>query len=97
MRTKLETHVEILKVLALNGPSKLSKIVDKDNIIFDELSGCLNFLIKQGLVEEQTIEKLRKVYTITERGINVLKYFREIPQENPIVKARGPRKTQSLP
>jgi DNA-binding PadR family transcriptional regulator len=45
----------------------------------------LDFLIKQGLVEERTIGKRRVVFAITPRGITVLKYFRELKQVLPIV------------
>jgi DNA-binding PadR family transcriptional regulator len=45
----------------------------------------LEFLIKQNLVEERTIGKRRVVYACTQRGITVLKYFRELKQVLPIV------------
>jgi len=90
-RSKLETHIEILKVLALNGSSNLSKIMDKANINRSVLKESLGFLIKQSLVEEQIIEKPSNIYAVTERGTNVLKYFREIPQAIPVEKARGRR------
>jgi len=49
------------------------------------LKEYLDFLMKQGLVEERTIGKRRVVYAITQRGITVLKYFRELKQVLPIV------------
>jgi len=45
----------------------------------------LEFLIKQNLVEERTVGKRRVVYAITQRGITVLKHFRELKQVLPIV------------
>jgi DNA-binding PadR family transcriptional regulator len=42
-------------------------------------------LIKQGLVEERTAGKRRVVYAVTQRGITVLKYFRELKQVLPII------------
>ena len=33
----------------------------------------LDFLIKQGLVEERTVGKARVVFAVTQRGITVLK------------------------
>jgi len=41
--------------------------------------------MKQNLVEERTVGKSRVVYAITQRGITVLKYFRELKQVLPIV------------
>jgi molybdenum-dependent DNA-binding transcriptional regulator ModE len=37
-------------------------------------------LIKQNLVEERTVGKSRLVFAITQRGIIVLKYFKELEQ-----------------
>jgi DNA-binding PadR family transcriptional regulator len=37
------------------------------------------------LVEERTVGKRRIVYAITQRGITVLKYFRELRQVLPII------------
>jgi predicted transcriptional regulator len=57
----------------------------KANVNCSVLKEYLDFLIKQGLVEERTIGKRRVVYAITQRGITVLKYFRELKQVLPIV------------
>jgi len=40
----------------------------------------LDFLIKQGLVEERTFKKKSAVFAVTQRGITVLRNFRELPQ-----------------
>jgi predicted transcriptional regulator len=57
----------------------------KANVNCSVLKEYLDFLIKQNLVEERTIGKRRIVYAITQRGITVLKYFRELKQVLPIV------------
>jgi predicted transcriptional regulator len=57
----------------------------KANVNCSVLKEYLDFLIKQSLVEERTIGKRRVVYAITQRGITVLKYFRELRQVLPIV------------
>jgi len=81
-RSKLEMYVDILKVLARNGPLKLTHIMYKANVNCSVLKQHLDFLIQQNLVEEQTSQKKRRktrvVYAITERGKTVLKYFREV-------------------
>jgi DNA-binding PadR family transcriptional regulator len=45
----------------------------------------LEFLLKQGLVEERTVRKNRTVYAVTQHGLSVLKAFRELTQALPIV------------
>jgi predicted transcriptional regulator len=77
-RSKLEMHVDILKVLARHGPLKLTHIMYKANVNCSVLKQYLEFLIQHNLVEEQTLHKKRVVYAITERGLTVLRYFREL-------------------
>ncbi|MEM2507680.1 MAG: winged helix-turn-helix domain-containing protein [Nitrososphaeria archaeon] len=84
-RSKLEMYIDILKVLAQHGPLKLTHIMYKANVNCSVLKDYLNFLMKQNLVEERTIGKSRVVYVITQRGITVLRYFRELKQALPIV------------
>ncbi|MGA3291254.1 MAG: winged helix-turn-helix domain-containing protein [Candidatus Bathyarchaeia archaeon] len=88
-RSKLEMYVDILKVLAHWGPLKLTHVMYKANLNCSVLEEYLNLLTKQGLVEEKIIRKERKVYAITQRGVSVLKYFRELKEMLPIVEETG--------
>lgn len=78
-------YVGILTVLAHRGPLKLTHVMYKANVNCSVLKQYLEFLIKQGLVEEKTAGKQRVVYAITQRGITVLKYFKELKQALPIM------------
>jgi predicted transcriptional regulator len=89
-RSKLEMYIGILIVLAHKGPLKLTHIMYKANVNCSILNEYLNFLIKQGLVEKRIIEKEHIVFKVTQRGINVLKYFHELTQALPIIE--DPRK-----
>jgi len=71
--------------LAHRGPLKLTHIMYKANVNCSVLKEYLDFLMKQNLVEERTIGKRRVVYAITQRGITVLKHFKELKQVLPIV------------
>lgn len=84
-RSKLEMYVDILSVLARRGPLKLTHVMYKANVNCSVLKEYLDFLMKQGLVEERTVGKRRLVYAVTQRGITVLKYFKELKQVLPIV------------
>ncbi|MGA3289124.1 MAG: winged helix-turn-helix domain-containing protein [Candidatus Bathyarchaeia archaeon] len=77
-RSKLEMYVDILKVLAQRGPLKITHIMYKTNVNCNILKEYLNFLIKQGLIEERIIGKSRVAYANTARGTTVLKFFREL-------------------
>ena len=95
-RSKLEMHVDILKVLARHGPLKLTHIMYKANVNCSVLRQYLDFLMQQNLVEEQTLHqkrhKIRVVYAITERGLTILKHFRELNKALPIIE-----ETKSIP
>jgi predicted transcriptional regulator len=82
-------YIDILKVLAHRGPLKLTHVMYKANVNCSVLKEYMDFLLKQGLVEERTIGKRRVVYAITQRGITVLKYFRELKLVLPIVEEAG--------
>jgi predicted transcriptional regulator len=84
-RSKLEMYVDILRVLAQRGPLKLTHVMYKANVNCSVLKEYLDFLVKQGLVEERIVGKNRLVYSTTQRGVTVLKYFRELKEVLPIV------------
>ena len=84
-RSKLEMYVDILSVLAQRGPLKLTHVMYKANVNCSVLKEYLDFLLKQGLIEERTVGKQRVVYAVSQRGITVLKYFKELKEVLPIV------------
>ena len=84
-RSKLKMYVDIIKVLAQRGPLKLTHIMYKANVNCSILKEYLDFLVKQGLVDERIVGKQRVVYAVTQRGVTVLKYFRELRQALPIM------------
>jgi predicted transcriptional regulator len=81
-RSKMEMYIDILKVLAQNGPLKLTHVMYKANVNCSVLKENLDFLIQQSLIEEQiTVKKRNKtkiLYAITEKGRTVIKYFNEV-------------------
>jgi predicted transcriptional regulator len=89
-------YVDILKVLARRGPLKLTHVMYKANVNCSVLKQYLDFLIQQNLVEEQTLGKKRVVYAITDRGLTVLKYFRELKSVLPIIEEARTRIPASL-
>jgi predicted transcriptional regulator len=78
-------YVDILSVLAHRGPLKLTHVMYKANVNCSVLKEYLTFLMEQGLVEERNLRKRRVVYAVTQRGLTVLKYFRELKQVLPIL------------
>ena len=83
-RSKLEIYIDILNVLSFKGPLKLTHIMYKSNVNCNVLREHLTFLIKNSLVEERIVKREHVVYALTQRGLSVLKAFREIKQVFPI-------------
>ena len=81
-RSKMEMYIDILKVLAQNGPLKLTHVMYKANVNCSVLKQNLDFLIKQNLIEELIVHKKRNKikirYAITEKGRTVIRYFNEV-------------------
>ncbi len=81
-RSKMEMYIDILKVMAQNGPLKLTHVMYKANVNCRVLKQNLEFLIEQNLIEEQITVKRRNKkkisYAITDKGRTVLKYFNEV-------------------
>jgi predicted transcriptional regulator len=71
-------------VLANKGPMKMTHIMYKANVNCSVLRDNLDFLIKQKLVEDRTIKE-HTIFAVTKRGINVLKYFKELTKALPII------------
>jgi predicted transcriptional regulator len=80
-RSKLEIHIDILRALAYHGRLKPTHITYKANVNCSALKECLSFLLERNLVKEQIISKKRKkrrVYSITDLGLNALRNVKEI-------------------
>jgi predicted transcriptional regulator len=85
-RSKLETHIDLLKAFPYEAPLMLTQIEDNIKLNNSSLRENLEFLIMHGLLEEQTLKKRNTAFTITQRGITVLRYFRQYPVEISIKK-----------
>jgi len=84
-RSKIEMYIDILEVLAQRGPLKLTHIMYNANVNCSLLKEHLNYLTKQGLVEEKIIGKERIIYAISQLGATVLKQFKALKEVLPIV------------
>ena len=77
-RSRLEVYLDILEII-LKGVSKPTHIMYKANLAWNPTMKYLDFLIGQGLIYEEGYENSRK-YKITEKGIQVIQYFRNIKE-----------------
>ena len=98
-RSKLELYISTLKVLAHQGPLKISDISNKATLNNKLAKENIQFLTKTGLVEEKIMDRRVTIFAITQKGITVLKYFKEIPEVLPIVEEtrKGARHQKPYP
>ena len=84
-RSKLEINIDILKILAQKGPLKLTHIMYKANLNCDILKKNIEFLTKQGLIEERIPGRAKIVYAITRLGLTLLKNWKDVKELLPTV------------
>lgn len=88
-RSKLETCLSILEILSSHGPLKITHVMQKANLNFKVLGKHFDFLINQGAVEEKPVGRGRIVYAITERGLYLIRCFKELNNVIPTVKIQS--------
>ncbi len=77
-QSKFEVYIDVLKVLAFRGPLRASDVALQHNADMGKAQRALEFLFKQGLVEESRAGGRRQAYSISPQGIVVLRYFKEV-------------------
>ncbi len=85
IQSKLEMYLDILKVLRYNGPLTLNQILKKTNLEKTIFNKHIDFLTKQGMVEKRAAKTNNVVFVVTQRGTNVLGYFKEFARAPPLV------------
>lgn len=86
-RSKLVIYVEVLNVIN-SGVRKPTIIMSRSNLSWTHLNKILISMIEQGLIIEKPNElskdkkyredkRTKRTYEITERGINIVRYFRD--------------------
>ena len=75
-RSKMEIYIDILRVVS-DGNHKPTHIMYRANLSWERLKGYLKFLSSQGLLTN--VQKAKGTrYELTEKGRELLKYFRKI-------------------
>ena len=75
-KSKLELYLEILEILAFNSPIKFDLIMQHTDLCYTETLENLNVLVKHNLVEFRK-DKYELVYSITDQGGRVARFFRK--------------------
>lgn len=72
-RSKLEIYLDVLRVIK-KGTHKPTRIMYRTNLSWKPLMKVLNSLATQGFIVVIN-ENNHRIYKITEKGKNILKYF----------------------
>jgi predicted transcriptional regulator len=79
-RSKLEIYVDIMEEIR-NGTILPTRIMYAANLSWKPLQQILKSLVTQELIEEciadEGDKRTKKAYRLTEKGLNVLHYFRK--------------------
>jgi predicted transcriptional regulator len=88
-KSKLQTYIEILCVLASDGPTKLVTLSTKVDLGRRHLKNQLEFLKCKDLIKKQRLSKNKPLYYITKRGLKVLKVIHPIIKEAIRIQSRN--------
>ena len=84
-QTKLETLVNVLGLLSIRKPSILNELVIKKRISNKNMETYLGTLLDHNLISKTSqTKKLSATFSLTQRGINVLIYFRPFKKKSQI-------------
>jgi len=94
-RSKLEVYIDILEEIS-DGVNITTRIMYGANLSWKPLQQSLKALVDQELIAEQMAEdgdkRTKTSYELTEKGVNVLRYFnkaKELVEKRPIPEIRG--------
>jgi len=77
-RSRIKLCLDVLKTIS-RGVTKPTNIMYKSNLSWGTLMRILDLLTEEGLVEFEVSGK-RKIYKITRKGLDTLKYYRKIEE-----------------
>jgi predicted transcriptional regulator len=84
-QTKLETLVNVLGLLFIKNLSTLNELAVKKSITAKNMETYLGLLLNQGLIRKTSqSKKLTAGFSLTQRGIDVLTYFRPFQTKSQI-------------
>ena len=72
---KLVTYMKMLKILSDGGPLTTKQLMVALNLKAANLSEKMNFLMSLKLIEKNTIGKKRGLFSVTQKGMNVIRFF----------------------
>ena len=69
--------IEVLSVVA-KGENRPTRIMYASNLSWTSLKSKLDLLLEKGYVDVEFVSNRNKLYSITSKGIEVLRYYKRI-------------------
>jgi len=76
-RSSFEIAIDVLNILA-EGENRPTRIMYGSNLSWTSLKSKLDLLVNKGYVDEEFISDRNKLYSITSKGIEVLRYYKRL-------------------
>ena len=76
-RSSFQMAVDILTIIA-EGEQKPTRIMYAANLSWSSLKSKLDLLVNNGYVDEGYVSDRNKLYSITSKGFEVLRYFNRL-------------------
>jgi predicted transcriptional regulator len=90
-RSRIEIYLDVLQAIR-KGIFKPTRIMYRTNLSWKPLMEVLNAMIEQDLIASEDIHN-HVIYKITEKGMDVLKYFNKAME---LIEIKSPQKLRDL-
>ncbi len=84
-RSRIQICIDVLSILSQRGLSRITHIMYDSNTNCRVLKNNLTYMIQKDLIERKFVGKQRIAYQVTQKGVTILKTFKEFKQMLPIV------------
>jgi len=81
-RSRLEIYFDVLQIIS-EGTQKPTRIMYRTNLSWRPLQQAFESLLSQGFIEEKKT-RTSKIYSTTEKGESVLRYYRQAKKVLPV-------------
>ena len=82
-RSKFEMYTDIMRIMAYQGPKKITHLMYKSNTNMLVLKKSVRQLINKGLIQETKTVDNRKFYNLTKQGLAAVKAFDQLSEVMP--------------
>ena len=76
-RSSFQMAIDVLSVIA-QGENRPTRIMYASNLSWTSLKSKLDLLLEKGYVDVEFVSNRSKLYSITSKGMDVLRYYKQL-------------------